>query len=153
MNKKRLHEFVRLSRRKRLIEQILKRLVKKIDEVSVKLLDDFSDAGVNSVAVETTWRGEKKKNTIYLKRDIRASVVGASEDDNGEAKDRAVAVLESIGLDKEIKIVRGFNLNSLSALIRRMIIDEERPIPEEFKGVIDVHDMFKPQLREGGSAK
>ncbi len=104
--------------RKRELEQELKRLNVEIAETEKLALDQFTDAGVDSIKINGS--------TLYLHRQLW---VGVAE---GFTKEQASKQLKEVGLGDYVQ--ESFNINSLSAYYREATREsDDVHIPEALK--------------------
>ena len=132
MNVERYQHYAAKVALKRELKAKLTELEADIKETETALLDEMGSEGVTQVRVETS----EGPFTLFPKRVVWAGV------EEGQ-KLRAIEVLESLGL----KDLLSPNYQSLSSWVRE---HEEfgRPLPEEFKGVIAVREVFSLAVRK-----
>jgi hypothetical protein len=152
MDKQTLRRRAILDVRKTRAEMVLNRIKRDIEELDAKLVTDFEELGCHSLKVEIRVGGEDKVVTVGLDDDIRAYIVKGDEDeDDAIARDRACQALKKAGMKTADKIVETFNLNSLSAEIRRLVREadkkkEDWEMPEELKGIVGFKRTWKTKV-------
>jgi hypothetical protein len=131
MDKQLLAKFRDLNNRKRTLDGELEAVKKELGALKTEIMSMFEMDGVNSV------RLDDGQTNVYIHRQLWASPV---DGDYG----RACKMLKENSLGDFVQ--ERFNINSFSAFVREM--DREgKPLPDAFKGVINVAEQFDIRIR------
>jgi hypothetical protein len=142
-----LAEFTALDKKRREIELELKEIAAKQDLLEEKLKDRFTQVGVQHVRIDGL--------TVYLQRQIWAGAVkrtivlpDGTQDEVGDPQTTCDALIAA-GHAEFVK--QGFNVQTVSAWVRELPIDEETgdPIlPPELVGKINITNVWRVRTRK-----
>lgn len=129
-------QLVKLRREKARLESELERVKAKIAELDPRLLDWFTEVGMD----RGTWDGM----TLTQRRELWASVPAGA--DVGKIK----ASLRRAGVDPAAIFKEGANTQTLSALIREME-RSDKGIPPALQKNLKISEVFKVGFTDNGS--
>ena len=140
-NDERLRMFIDLTAQKRNLQDLLKEIQGQLNELELDILNYFIEEKRNNVT--------QNGYTIYLKKQIYAKVISDDTDENGQARQRAAYALKDAG-DHWSKLVKeDFNTKTLTAALKEWL-DDKKPLPESFEGVISVSEVYDVLVRKAG---
>lgn len=132
-----ISEYVRLTERKRALEEQLKDAKARLDEMEPRIVEQFQSDSVQSMSVDGY--------TVYLNRKLLA---GAKDGD----KPAMIAALKAVGDESWSFLVEdNVNYQRLNARVRECPQDESgMPIlPEALRAVVNVYEDFTIGARKG----
>jgi len=138
-----LRALIYLTEEKSALQTRLREIEEDIKGLSEQLSEQFAAAGINHVTVDD--------HTVYLHRQLWASVRGANE----EEKHAACAILEEHGLGWMVQ--PSVNSNTLSAWLREQeeaydsFDDLMQNMPEDLKEVLKISEVYSVRSRKAGN--
>lgn len=117
-------EFAILDAKQRQLKEERSEILKTLEEIERKLLDNFAAEGVSRVELSDG-------TTVRV-----SSLVWAKISDKIEA----AKILKATGFGEYV--VETFNTNQISTILREHI-EDGRELPPEFAGVIEPNEVFK----------
>lgn len=128
-----IRRYCELENERSKLDDALKAVKAKLDELEPAVLDYFQRQGLDRVSLDG--------RTLYLRRDVYA---GRAEGVDSEA---ACAALEAAGFGEFVK--RGVVTQSLSAFLREREKDGEPAVPPSLAGIIVANEVFRVGSRRG----
>jgi hypothetical protein len=122
--------FVALTEHKRALEDELKGVKAKLDDLEPQVLEYMQRQGIQSIKVDS--------NTVYIRRDIRASMIKGDE---------ALAEARARGLGDAI--TESIHASRAAAIVREFIDDPDAERPEWLTKVFNIYEGFKAGVRKG----
>ena len=119
-------EYANLTKKRRDLEAEANRLKTELLAIEEKLVEEFSQAGVQNVK---TTAGQ----TVYLNREIFAKLVGDHK--------KALTAFRRAGLGDFVK--ESVNANTLRAYVREM----DEVLPKGLQPYIDVTEIYRMRMR------
>lgn len=122
-----VRRLVELRAEKDRLEEALKPVTTEIEAVTARILDRWSEDGIDSMRVDG--------KHVVLSRRVWARVIDRA---------RVAEVLRAAGLDALLTP----NAQSLSAYVKEME-ENDQPLPPGFEGVIDRFEKYSLSVRNG----
>ena len=133
----RVDSFENLTEEKRRLDQLLASVKKDLAEVEQQLLDEFQDKGIQNIRTVSG-------NTIYLNREIFASIIGD--------KAKAVRSFRARGLKDLVKTE--VNSQTLKAFVRELCeetqdktLSPQDVIPQGLRNYINATEVYRIRMR------
>jgi hypothetical protein len=124
MDTERIFRFVKVDERVKELEVELESLKATRKHLGEEILDDFAESSVERVTVAG--------HTVYAHRQIWANPLFA--------KESVASALEEAGYGE--LVTKGFNLNSLSAVLRDRERAGDSAVPPELEGILGIREDY-----------